>query len=1129
MKQGRKINKRGWAAAIAVALIAAIALTGTLAWRSISQQMINEVMEVTNDGGRIHDDFNGVENKDVYAENFTDKETGAPIFVRIKLLEYMETGDEAGVNRTVLDEDGRPVLNPDRLAKPLVEGMDINDTSTWHLHKPEETAEQDPFHKYWTWKMGGETVYMPTFNKNKDSLSVEVNGTYVGPNGTFDDVDPYEDYKTYTIGQDATAWAYYDADTNPDDEYLTDTRADKVPGGGGTEKTPSNPSGNYTKVEETHTAQKTQKTVSVLTMAEWEAKGGPIGNYWVWDTDGWAYWAEPLMPQTATGLFLDKLSINEHTSEKTYYAVDVVGEFATKGDWGTKNAADVKDQGFHANSFTEKAEALLNKVANARQGENQMWYIPMGNNIFQRINSDAGDLGDLVSAGPDTKIGTADDLNRRKVVYVEGGVTVGEKNYGVYFLEPDAAEPYYRAVGTDQNLGTADDDRIWTSEGGTFPESVVDQIADDLTVTAARDAVEMEKGTSLQLFAKLSLDGTELTENNEVVWKVTTSSGGRPAAGTLISSTGLLRVDASESAAELVITATSKLDSRLSKTYHIGLYGVASLTLDTLNNVTNVPAGGSVQLLAKLYHGGTLVTENPEDFTWSARTVTATRGVTETLAVDQITGVLTVGRSYAGQNVEATARYEDGGRILEASVQINVQDGEPISVVVKEVNEKSTVKVGEGNLRYQATLSGADQLNNSTVTWKVGKSTDGGKTITSIPGVGITTTGILSIDKDAYKANGGNDKLYIQATANDPTALDKDGNQAYGQKTLTVERPAKVKIESAETAKGTDGVTRTRPNRALVGDTFQLKATLLDSNNNPYPAGDLEWTLYSGVADKTNTKLTGATGATNSLKISNSEVAIGATPHKVTVKVKSKVDPDKSATYVINVASKYLDDGRTYDLISLTPCIAYDDWKEGNARVLMVRGSENTINSPHGYFSKSNDPSWKNSQIRKYCNGQASGTVVLDYYEAYGDAIWTNGKNADGTSGAKILTRKKLGNNLSDSDFEVTYDKMFILTEADVRGTINGVPTTDPRDFTTGVVMAGGLPDPFGLNWKRRHMDNDGTVSDAWYYLRTPHTDNMHKAGMSKTGVAEKVNGALSLQGQVYMGCWLKAESFYGG
>ncbi|MFQ9798477.1 MAG: hypothetical protein ACLR23_05585 [Clostridia bacterium] len=118
---------------------------------------------------------------------------------------------------------------------------------------------------------------MPTCNRNKDSLKADINGTFAGPDGDpATKEDRYGDYVTYTAGQQITADATYDADDNDTDEG--DTGVLDV---------------NYTLKNEAHTAKATQMA-TVLTMAEWKAQGSKVGPYWVYDTDGWAYWAQPI-------------------------------------------------------------------------------------------------------------------------------------------------------------------------------------------------------------------------------------------------------------------------------------------------------------------------------------------------------------------------------------------------------------------------------------------------------------------------------------------------------------------------------------------------------------------------------------------------------------------------------------------------------------------------------------------------------------------------------------------------------------------------------------------------------------------------------------------------------------------
>ena len=186
-----KTKKRKIAASIgAVAMAAAILLTGTFAWQSISQQALNETMSAVNPGGRLHNDFDG-RNKDVYVENFGD----TPIFARVRLDEYMEIGAGAGLKTGDADYGSKK-------ATPVKDGADINDMSTWTTHISGATAEDDPFHEYVEWELGGSTTYMPTFNKNKDSLKADINGTYDGTDP--DDDIHYDDYHAYSPGEQVT-------------------------------------------------------------------------------------------------------------------------------------------------------------------------------------------------------------------------------------------------------------------------------------------------------------------------------------------------------------------------------------------------------------------------------------------------------------------------------------------------------------------------------------------------------------------------------------------------------------------------------------------------------------------------------------------------------------------------------------------------------------------------------------------------------------------------------------------------------------------------------------------------------------------------------------------------------------
>lgn len=401
-----KKNRKRVTAAVAVGLVVALALTGTYAWQSISQQQVNKKMVVANPGGRLHDEWNG-DTKQIYVENFSkwmaeDDGTGsntnktvedpdaAPIFVRVRLKEFLEFGNDAG--DLTVDAGTQDLTKTDR--KPLVTGTEANKRSGWHVHVKDDNT--DPFHKYFTWTTGESATftYMPTFNRNKDSLAADINGTYRNGND-YSDADvagksnktyessyknilvngvatdltgggtgAFKDYINWGTTTTLTADEIYDADSNDVDEGTTSVD--------GT---------NHESVKSaTHNAVTTtaaDATDKVYKMADWKANGSPIGKYWVWDTDGWVYWAEPLQPGEVTGLLLSKVTSNNNLDDKCYYAIDVTMQCASAGDWGEKGTSGGSDSyakadgatGFYINEedsstkgITDDAIALLNKI-----------------------------------------------------------------------------------------------------------------------------------------------------------------------------------------------------------------------------------------------------------------------------------------------------------------------------------------------------------------------------------------------------------------------------------------------------------------------------------------------------------------------------------------------------------------------------------------------------------------------------------------------------------------------------------------------------------------------------------------------------------------------------------------------
>lgn len=278
MTKVTKRNRKKTVATVA-GLAALLLMTGTFAWTSISQQALNEKDGKTEEGGRVHDDYNKESgNKDIYAENYQTQN----VIVRIKLSEYMEDN-----------------------GNPMVAGTVKTDKSTWTPYTVPGSTNSEAYRNYVTWDLGGEKVFLPTFNKVNTDKSVDASG---------DAID--------VIKKGQTA-----AGTGEHVDFTTGTEYDKT---GAVVTTPG--TGNVAK------ATLTQKNAPI-SMADWLAlpTADQKGDFWVIDEDGWAYWANILAPGESTSLLLSQLNWNKTALgdlDDWYYGIDVLGEFATKSDVG---------------------------------------------------------------------------------------------------------------------------------------------------------------------------------------------------------------------------------------------------------------------------------------------------------------------------------------------------------------------------------------------------------------------------------------------------------------------------------------------------------------------------------------------------------------------------------------------------------------------------------------------------------------------------------------------------------------------------------------------------------------------------------------------------------------------------
>lgn len=601
------------AALLSVVLVAAMIMTGTLAWQSISQQVTNEQVLDTVVGGRLHDDFDG-KNKDIYAENYTTKnENGEPLYVRVRLMEYMEIGEDAGINTE----------QQDRKVDILIDGADINDPDTWEVHKPEAEdptvcATTPSFHDYWLWELGGDTVYLPTFNKNNESLEVDVNGTWesIGVDGKH-----YSDHEDYTVGDTVTAMAQYSANSAVNGTPAT-----------GSDGSPC------IEVEEEHTAKKTQ-TATVITMQEWLDNGAVPGKFWVWDTDGWAYWAEALQPEEATGCLLTGIQQKIYVTGNLHYEIHVDSEFATAFDWGTEGDGENHSggDGFYEKGMTENGKNLLDRIASIVEDEAGNRYVSCGNNIYKRI-FDNGTLGDAICAGEDLKIGTSDD--RTDVIELEEDLIINGVNYGKVFLGPGANKTYW-AVGVDNLLGTEDDTKIWYLGSEDFPgnpvvpENFSFKGADELELTGLTDGIEVEASQRISdITTSVKLNG-EAIENQAVIWTI---KGNTSADTKFDASTGTLIIGADETAGELTITVKSDEDKNAKVTLKVNVMGPESVSITsggTEVTTQQVVSQGNSQTFVAAVKGKSGATYSNDQVTWklSGNTKSGTKLVNGKLTV----------------------------------------------------------------------------------------------------------------------------------------------------------------------------------------------------------------------------------------------------------------------------------------------------------------------------------------------------------------------------------------------------------------------------------------------------------------------------------------------------------------
>ena len=188
-----------------------------------------------------------------------------------------------------------------------------------------------------------------------------------------------------------------------------------------------------------------------MTMEEWIEAGSQPGPYWVYDVDGWAYWAQAIEPDTATGLLLNGLKQLTDPSDNWHYAINVVGQFASAGDWGTAEGNDGFFGGNAGAKPTDNAVFLLNQAAGYK---------------LQVTVSTAGDattvkLGETLQFSAAVTIGGKKHANQ-DVTWSVSGKQSADTSISESGLLTLGADEYIGGTLTVQALSTADNTTLGT-------------------------------------------------------------------------------------------------------------------------------------------------------------------------------------------------------------------------------------------------------------------------------------------------------------------------------------------------------------------------------------------------------------------------------------------------------------------------------------------------------------------------------------------------------------------------------------------------------------------------------------------------------------------------------------------
>ena len=132
--------------------------------------------------------------------------------------------------------------------------------------------------------------------------------------------------------------------------------AANAPGDGSWEQWRGNSDASYTLTPDANRGLQ-----GVMTMDHWIYLERPIGNFWVIDTDGWAYWANWLDPGNATSLLLRAIEVNVPAGLRLKYSTNGKGQFTSVYDgWdGNEFGSPSSDAQLLIDLITNRTELII--------------------------------------------------------------------------------------------------------------------------------------------------------------------------------------------------------------------------------------------------------------------------------------------------------------------------------------------------------------------------------------------------------------------------------------------------------------------------------------------------------------------------------------------------------------------------------------------------------------------------------------------------------------------------------------------------------------------------------------------------------------------------------------------------